>query len=85
MKRNPLQAIRAKCIECSCGNREEIVECPVKTCALWDYRLPTQQNASPDSKGPLTPPEPKETGEIQADVPEDKPIQGKSETVRKIW
>lgn len=33
------QAIRAKCLDCSCGQRYEVKMCPVKTCPLWIYRL----------------------------------------------
>lgn len=34
----PLQAIRAKCIDCSCGNRTEVRECPITTCPLYQFR-----------------------------------------------
>ncbi len=42
----PMKAIRAKCLDCSCGQVKEIRECPVKNCALWPYRMgrrPTKQ------------------------------------------
>ncbi len=35
----PLKAVRAKCLDCSCGQVKEIRECPVTTCALWPYRM----------------------------------------------
>ena len=36
---NPLQAIRAKCIDC-CGNMPSLVrECDIETCALHPYRM----------------------------------------------
>ncbi len=38
-KRTPLEAIRAKCKECSSGQKNEIINCPVKTCPLWSYRI----------------------------------------------
>lgn len=38
-KKTPLEAIRAKCKECSCGDKEEIINCPIKTCPLWPYRV----------------------------------------------
>lgn len=38
-KKTPLDAIRAKCKECSCGDKEEIINCPIKTCHLWPYRI----------------------------------------------
>jgi len=38
-KLTPIQAIRAKCRECSCFQKEDVIHCPVKTCALWPYRI----------------------------------------------
>lgn len=35
----PIQAIRAKCIDCSCGILKEVRECPIKDCPLWPYRM----------------------------------------------
>ena len=34
----PVQAIRAKCLECS-GSSKEVKLCTVKSCALMPYRL----------------------------------------------
>ncbi len=34
-----LQAIRQKCLDCSCFQPTEVRECPVSTCGLWPYRL----------------------------------------------
>ena len=34
-----LQAIRRKCLDCSCFQPSEVRECPVSTCDLWPYRL----------------------------------------------
>ncbi len=34
-----LQAIRQKCLDCSCLQPAEVRECPVSTCGLWPYRL----------------------------------------------
>ena len=39
MDLTPMRAIRAKCIDCSGGNRSEVTHCTVKTCPLWPYRL----------------------------------------------
>lgn len=33
------KAIRAKCLDCCCGQRNEVKLCPVTTCPLWIYRL----------------------------------------------
>ena len=34
-----LQALRAKCLDCSCHQPGEVRSCPVTTCALWPYRF----------------------------------------------
>lgn len=34
----PLKAIKAKCLECSCGQITEVKNCPIKDCSLWEYR-----------------------------------------------
>ena len=35
----PLKAVRAKCIDCCCGQMPEVRLCPSKTCALWLFRM----------------------------------------------
>lgn len=37
-KRTPIKAIRAKCLECSCGQVKEVRLCSVKNCPLYEYR-----------------------------------------------
>lgn len=37
-KLTPVKAIRAKCLECSCGQFKEVKLCPVKNCPLYEYR-----------------------------------------------
>ena len=34
-----LAAIRAKCIDCCCGQISEVAACTSVTCALWPYRF----------------------------------------------
>ena len=36
---NPVKAIRAKCLECSCGSQEDVKQCPVTQCALYPFRF----------------------------------------------
>ena len=36
---NPVKAIRAFCLECSCGSTSEIKECPVNKCPLYPFRF----------------------------------------------
>lgn len=35
----PIKAIRAKCLECCNGQVKEVRFCPIKRCALYEYRL----------------------------------------------
>jgi hypothetical protein len=38
-KLTPIKAIRAKCLDCTCGQFLEVRECRVKTCPLYEYRM----------------------------------------------
>ena len=35
----PVKAIRAKCMDCCCGQRAEVRQCAVPACPLYPYRL----------------------------------------------
>ncbi len=35
----PMKAIRAKCVDCCCGNRAEVKACPARDCPLYYYRM----------------------------------------------
>lgn len=35
----PLKAIRAKCIDCCCGQIYEVKRCVCEDCALYRYRM----------------------------------------------
>lgn len=35
----PIQAIRAKCLDCCCGQRNEVKLCPCTDCSLYPYRM----------------------------------------------
>ena len=37
--RTPLRAIRAKCVDCCCGQLLEVRLCPSENCPLWPYRM----------------------------------------------
>ena len=39
MRQPVLAAIRAKCIDCCCGQTSEVAACTVTACALWPYRF----------------------------------------------
>lgn len=45
----PVKAIRAKCIECSGGNRSEADRCQIKDCPLYAYRHGKNPNRKPRS------------------------------------
>jgi hypothetical protein len=35
----PLKAVRAKCLDCCCGQRKEVRQCQILDCPLWHYRM----------------------------------------------
>ena len=35
----PLKAIRAKCLDCCCGNSAEVRRCTAEKCPLFPYRM----------------------------------------------
>lgn len=39
MEKSPLKAIRAKCLDCNCGQASEVKNCQIKQCPLWEYRF----------------------------------------------
>jgi len=42
-----LEAIRAKCLDCSDNSKHRVRTCPIKHCALWPYRM----GKNPNRKG----------------------------------
>lgn len=38
-KVTPMKAIRLKCLQCTCGQFQEIRDCTIKDCALYPYRM----------------------------------------------
>ena len=43
----PMQAIKAKCLDCTCGQKLEVKECPITDCPLYDFRLGKSPNRKP--------------------------------------
>ena len=39
MNKNPVKAIKEKCLDCCCGQKKEVEECPMTDCALHPFRL----------------------------------------------
>ena len=35
----PVKAIRAKCLDCCCGQVQEVRLCTAQSCPLWPYRM----------------------------------------------
>lgn len=48
----PIKAIRAKCLDCTCDNRDEVRLCPSEKCPLHPYRM----GRRPTSSTEFTPP-----------------------------
>ena len=42
----PLKAIRAKCLDCVCGQPQEVRLCPCKDCPLYPFRMGKNPNIS---------------------------------------
>lgn len=38
-KLTPMRAIRAKCLDCCCGQVVEVRLCAAENCPLWEYRM----------------------------------------------
>ena len=43
----PIKAIREKCLDCCCGQEDEVTLCPKEDCALYQYRF----GKNPNRKG----------------------------------
>ena len=42
--KSPMKAIRAKCLDCCCGQKDEVKSCPSSGCPLWAFRLGKNPN-----------------------------------------
>lgn len=51
----PMKAIRAKCVDCSGGNRNEVRFCTVEKCALHPYRMGKRPKADNSSTATIEP------------------------------
>ena len=40
----PMRAIRAKCLDCSCGSFYEVKQCPMTDCSLYPFRFGKNPN-----------------------------------------
>ena len=46
-KLTPMKAIRAKCLDCCCGQASEVSKCTITNCPLYFYRF----GKNPNRKG----------------------------------
>lgn len=61
-QRTPSEAIRAKCLDCMCGNYREVDLCSIPDCPLYPFRpikgsLPKNEKDEETSGGTITPAE----------------------------
>jgi hypothetical protein len=47
---SPLQAIRARCLDCCAGQANEVAVCPVVECPAWPFRMGTNPWRKPPSE-----------------------------------
>lgn len=40
----PIKSIRKHCLECSCNQKGEVLNCQIKDCPLYPYRLGKNPN-----------------------------------------
>ena len=45
----PIKAIRAKCLDCCCGQLAEVRLCPCDNCPLWPYRMGKRPKIPPEA------------------------------------
>lgn len=45
----PMKAIRAKCLDCVCGQAKEVRLCPSEKCPLHPYRMGKRPKPNKDS------------------------------------
>jgi hypothetical protein len=62
----PVQAIRAKCLDCMCGSAYEVKLCPCSDCSLFAFRLGRNPNRA--GKGHFAARNAHITGDISAEA-----------------
>ena len=58
----PMRAIRAKCLDCMCGQVTEVRLCPITDCSLYPYRMGHNPNRK-EKGGKFAPKAPTQVGE----------------------
>jgi hypothetical protein len=49
----PLEAVRAECLNCCNGSPTEVRECPSTACALWSLRMGRRSGDAPRTVGAI--------------------------------
>lgn len=50
----PIKSIRAKCLDCCCGQMKEVSHCPITDCPLYPYRMGKRPKQNSEVDGTLT-------------------------------
>lgn len=66
--RTPLKAIRAKCLDCVCGQIYEINKCHITGCPLWEYRTGHRPDKKKRVKGDFSPDNSENEDFIEKDI-----------------
>ena len=64
MHLTPVKAIRAKCLDCCCGNTAEVRRCPAVKCTLHPYRMGKRPKGDEDTPEEITDPNTQESPHI---------------------
>jgi hypothetical protein len=54
-KRDVMRAIREKCLDCCCGQAQEVKLCEIRDCALHQFRFGKDPTAKKTGESPLDP------------------------------
>lgn len=54
-KRDVMRAIREKCLDCCCGQAQEVKLCEIRDCALHPFRFGKDPTAKKTGESPLDP------------------------------
>lgn len=75
MHLTPVKAIRAKCLDCCCGNTAEVRRCPAVKCTLHPYRMGKRPKRDGDTPEVVTDPNTQENPHIfTAETKEESPL-----------
>lgn len=73
----PIKAIRAKCLDCSCGQIAEVRNCLIPTCPLYPYRMGKRPKCSRIDS-------PQKISGLSQDLNTNSPAEGKSSQAKSL-